>query len=157
MAEASEIKERTAAIAAEYTHLEGPLMPILHAVQHSFGYVPEESVQVIANAINIARAEVHGTLTFYPDFRREPAGKHVLKLCRAEACQSLGADQIAADIKTNLGIDFHETTADGALTLEPIFCLGLCSCAPAAILDESRVIGRIDADTVAALVAEVTA
>jgi formate dehydrogenase subunit gamma len=102
----------------------------------------------------MTRAEVHGVMTFYHDFRAAPAGKHVLKLCRAEACQSMGADRVAAHAQARLGVDWHETTPDGRVTLEPVFCLGLCACAPAAMVD-GRVVGRVDEARVDALIAEV--
>ena len=125
--------------------LEGPLLPILHGIQDEFGYVPQESLPVIAEALNISNAETHGVVTFYHDYRNHPAGRHVLKICRAEACQSMGGDAIAARIQQLLGVGFHETAADGSVTLEPIYCLGLCACAPAAMLD-GEVIGRLDGD-----------
>lgn len=122
---------------------EGPLLPILHELQGEFGYVPQETLPLIAQALNISRAEVHGVVTFYHDYRDHPAGRHVLKLCRAEACQSMGGDAMAQRARELLGIDWHGTTADGAVTLEPVYCLGLCACAPAAMLD-GEVIGRLD-------------
>ena len=122
--------------------LEGPALPILHAVQASLGYVPEEAVPLIADALNISRAEMHGVVSFYHDFRREPAGRHVLKLCRAEACQAMGGRKLAAHISERLGIGFGETTADGRVTLEATYCLGICSTAPAAMLD-GRLVGRV--------------
>jgi formate dehydrogenase subunit gamma len=134
--------------------LEGPLLPILHGIQHEFGYVPTESLPVIAEALNLSNAEVHGVATFYHDYRRHPAGRHVLKLCQAEACQSMGSDRIAAEVKAALGIGFHETAKDGSVTLEPVYCLGLCACAPSAMLD-GEPIGRVDTDTIAEIVAEV--
>ncbi|MGF7009375.1 formate dehydrogenase subunit gamma [Aminobacter sp. BE322] len=139
---------------SELRNLEGPLIPILHGVQEEFGYVPQETLPIIAEALNLSRAEVHGVFTFYHDFRKEPAGRHVLKLCQAEACQSMGSDAIAAQIKQKLGIDFHETTKDGAVTLEPVYCLGLCACAPSAMLD-GEVIGRLDADKIDEIAEEV--
>ena len=144
---------RVSAVIDEHLHLEGPLLPILHAVQEEFGYIPESAKQIIASALNISRAEVHGVITFYPDFRDHSSGRHVLKLCRAEACQSMGADAVAARVKALLGIDFHQTTLDGGVTLEPVYCLGLCACAPAAMLD-GEVYGRVDDQTAAELVAE---
>ncbi|CAN5326303.1 formate dehydrogenase subunit gamma [soil metagenome] len=123
---------------------EGPLLPILHAIQEEFGFVPPETLPLIAEALNISRADVHGVVTFYHDYREKPAGRHVLKVCRAEACQSMGGDQIAASLQTLLGVKFHETAKDGSVTLEPVYCLGLCACAPAAMLD-GAVIGRLDA------------
>ena len=150
------IAERTAQVIEDLKGLEGPLLPILHGIQHEFGFVPQESLPVIAEALNLSRAEVHGVVTFYHDFRSHPAGRHVLKLCQAEACQSMGSDAIAARMKQLLGIGFHETTRDGAVTLEPVYCLGLCACAPSAMLD-GDVIGRLDADKLDEIVAEVRA
>ena len=141
----TEIAGRTSAIIADLKGLEGPLLPILHGLQEEFGYVPQESLPVIADALNISRAEVHGVVTFYHDYRAHPAGRHVLKLCRAEACQSMGGDAIAARMQQLLGIGFHETAKDGSVTLEPVYCLGLCACAPSAMLD-GEVIGRLDAE-----------
>ena len=143
----TEIATRTASIVQEFQALEGPLLPILHGIQEEFGYVPQEALPVIASALNLSRAEVHGVVSFYHDFRREPAGRHVLKLCQAESCQAMGSDAVAARIKQLLGIDFHETTADGAVTLEPVYCLGLCACSPSAMLD-GEVIGRLDDDRI---------
>ncbi|WOC16747.1 formate dehydrogenase subunit gamma [Pseudochrobactrum sp. MP213Fo] len=134
--------------------LEGPLLPILHAVQAEYGYVPAETLTLIAHELNISRAEVHGVVSFYHDFRSSPAGRHVIKLCRAEACQSMGGDAIAAAAKRLLGLDWHQTSADGAVTLEPVYCLGLCACAPAAMVDD-QLIGRLDETRVAELAAEV--
>lgn len=149
----SDVGARTLAIVSELKGLEGPLLPILHEIQAEFGYVPQESLPVIARELNLSRAEVHGVVTFYHDFRDHPTGRHVLKLCRAEACQSMGGDAVAERIKALLGIDFHQTTLDGAVTLESIYCLGLCSCAPAAMFD-GEVHGRIDADLAKDLIAE---
>ena len=149
----SDVGERTLAIVGALKGLEGPLLPILHEIQAEFGYVPQESLPVIARELNLSRAEVHGVVSFYHDYRDHPAGRHVLKLCRAEACQSMGGDEVAERIKTLLGIDFHQTTMDGAVTLEPVYCLGLCSCAPAAMLD-GEVHGRIDVELAQELIAE---
>jgi len=149
----SDVGTKTLAIVGALKGLEGPLLPILHEIQAEFGYVPQESLPVIAKELNLSRAEVHGVITFYHDYRDHPAGRHVLKLCRAEACQSMGGDDIAERVKALLGIDFHQTTLDGAVTLEPVYCLGLCSCAPSAMLD-GAVHGRLDADLAAELVAE---
>ena len=146
--------ERSLEIIRELKHLEGPMLPILHAIRDEFGYVPEEVKPVIASELNLSRAEVHGVVTFYHDFRHEPAGRHVLKLCRAEACQSMGSDQLADRVKQLLGIDVHQTTLDGAVTLEPVFCLGLCACAPAAMLDDD-VYGRVDEHCLSEMMAEV--
>lgn len=136
-------EERTVEIVAEHNALEGPLMPILHAVQHTFGHVPEEAVPVIARELNLSRAEVHGVVTFYHDFRRELAGKHVLKMCRAEACQSMGCDSLVERAEERLGVSCGGTSADGRVTLEAVYCLGLCATGPSAMID-GRVVGRLD-------------
>lgn len=135
--------DRIAEILEAHRGLEGPLLPILHAIQAAFGFVPDTAVPQIAAALTLSKAEVHGVISFYHDFRSAPAGRHVLKLCRAEACQTVGADAVADRIKQALGIDWHETTPDGRVTLEPVFCLGLCACGPAAMVD-GRLVGRVD-------------
>ncbi|PBB27118.1 MULTISPECIES: formate dehydrogenase subunit gamma [unclassified Mesorhizobium] len=150
----TEIASRTAAIIEDMKGLEGPLLPILHEIQEEFGHVPQAALPVIADGLNLSRAEVHGVVTFYHDFRARPAGRHVLKLCQAEACQSMGSDSVAAKIKQLLGIGFHETTSDGSVTLEPVYCLGLCACSPSAMLD-GEVIGRLDSEKIDEILAEV--
>jgi formate dehydrogenase subunit gamma len=152
----TDIAAQTAAVIDELKSLEGPLLPILHGIQGEFGYVPSDSLPVIAEALNISKAEVHGVVTFYHDYRNHPAGRHVLKLCRAEACQSMGGDALAARMQQLLGLSFHETASDGSVTLEPVYCLGLCAVAPAAMLD-GEVIGRLDADKLDDIAAEVRA
>lgn len=146
--------ERAAQIIAEHRDLEGPLLPILHALQETFGCVTEDAVPLVAESLNLSRAEVHGVATFYHDFRRQPAGRHVLKLCRAEACQAAGGEALAARAEKRLGVAFGDTTADGRVTLEPIYCLGLCSVSPSAMVD-GRIVGRVDADKLDALIAEI--
>jgi formate dehydrogenase subunit gamma len=153
---AQEISDRVGAIVDRNIALEGPLLPILHDVQGEFGFVPQAALRLIAERLNISRAEAHGVMTFYHDFREEPAGRHVLKLCRAEACQSMGGDRVAEHARTVLGIEWNETTADGSVTLEPVYCLGLCACAPAAMLD-GRVIGRLDEERFDRIVKQVRA
>ena len=148
-----QVAERTQAVVEDLAQLEGPLLPILHEVQKEFGCVPEEALRTIAEALNLSRAEVHGVASFYHDFRKEPAGRHVLKICRAEACQSMGGDALADGVCAALGIDWHETTPDGRVTLEPVYCLGLCSCAPAAMLD-GELHGRLDETAMSELVKE---
>ena len=140
----ADIVFRTSEIIAPFLDWEGPAMPMLHAIQASFGFVPEASFPVVANALNLSRAEIHGLVSFYHDFRREPAGRTVVKLCRAEACQSRGADSVAAHASARLGIAWHETTPDGAVTLEPVFCLGLCAAAPCGMVND-RTVARLDA------------
>ncbi|HEY8289115.1 MAG TPA: formate dehydrogenase subunit gamma [Acetobacteraceae bacterium] len=136
-------ESRASAIIARHVGGEGVTLPILHDLQEVFGCVPAEAVPLVADALNLTRAEVHGIVTFYHDFRRHPPGRHVLRLCRAEACQSVGADAVGADVRQRLKVDWHETTADGAVTLEPVFCLGLCAIGPSAMLD-GRPLGRVD-------------
>jgi len=128
----------------------GALLPVLHAVQDALGFVPAQAVPVIADALNLSRAEVHGVVSFYHDFRPHQPGRHVLRLCRAEACQSMGAARIAELAQREAGIGFGVTTADGELTLEAVYCLGNCACAPAAMLD-GEVHGRLDEASVRAL------
>jgi len=144
---------RGAEIIAEHTHLEGATLVILHALQEAFGYVPEAAIPMVASALNLSRAEVHGVFTFYHDFRKKPAGRHVLKLCRAEACQAAGGDRLAARAEAKLGIALGDTTADERVTLEPIYCLGLCASAPSAMLD-GRLVGRLDEARIDVLLAE---
>jgi formate dehydrogenase subunit gamma len=127
--------DRAEAIIAAHTGQEGATLPILHDLQSTFGFVPAEAVPLVAHALNLTRAEVHGVVTFYHEFRRHPPGRHILHLCRAEACQSLGCDALADQVRSRLNIAWHETTSDGAVTLEPVFCLGLCAIGPAALLD----------------------
>lgn len=143
-------------ILAAHQGLEGPLLPILHAIQHEFGHIPEAALPQIAAALTLSKAEVYGVVTFYHDFRREPAGRHVVKLCRAEACQAMGGTAMHDQARARLGLDWHETSADGRVTLEPVYCLGLCACAPAAMVD-GRVLGRVDAARIEAIAAEVGA
>ncbi|RVU21538.1 formate dehydrogenase subunit gamma [Methylobacterium oryzihabitans] len=144
---------RAAGIIAEHTQREGATLPILHALQETFGYVDAEAVPLIADALNLSRAEVHGCITFYHDFRSAPAGRRTVKLCRAEACQAMGADALHDEILSRLGVDWHGTTRDGAVTVEPVFCLGLCACGPAALID-GQPLARLDADTLQAVVTE---
>ena len=115
---------------------EGALLPILHAIQAVEGYVPAEVVPRIADALNLSRAEVHGVISYYHHFRQKPAGKVVVQICRAEACQAVGADTFALEAVKALGCDFHETTKDGAVTLEPVYCLGQCACGPSAMIND---------------------
>jgi formate dehydrogenase subunit gamma len=145
--------EHAAQIISENLRREGPTLPILQALQETFGHVPEAAVRMVAEALNLTRAEVHGVVTFYHDFRREPPGRRVLKLCRAEACQAAGGDALAASAQSLLGIETGHTTPDGRVTLEAVYCLGLCATAPSAMLDD-RVVGRLDEARLAALLTE---
>jgi formate dehydrogenase subunit gamma len=127
---------------AQHAQLPGALLVVLHAIQDRLGYVPPDCLPRIALALNLSRAEVHGVITFYHDFRTSPPGRHVVRLCQAEACQSMGSEALAAHAKSRLGLDFHQTSANGALTLEPVYCLGNCACSPALTID-GRVHGRV--------------
>ncbi len=141
---------------ALYKHMPGGLLPLLHAIQDDIGWVPEVSYLPISKGLALSVAEVHGVVTFYHHFRRHPAGKHILHICRAESCQAMGAVKLEADIKAKLGIDYHQTTSDGAITLEPIYCLGNCACSPAVMMDD-EVYGRMDNQKMADLVADARA
>ena len=127
-AEATEIVSR-------HDGREGPLLPILHDLQSAFGHVPEPAIPFLAHALNITRAEVHGVVSFYHDFRRERAGCHVLKLCRAEACQSMDGEAFARRVLDRFNLDWGGTTSDGRVTIEAVYCLGLCASAPSAMFD----------------------
>lgn len=133
---------------------EGPLLPILHDIQTAFGCIPAPAVPFIAHALNLTRAEVHGVVTFYHDFRDKPGGRHVLKLCRAEACQSVDGEGVAGQVLRHFGLDWGDTTPDGRLTIEATYCLGLCACGPSAMLD-GEPIGRLSADSIPDIAREV--
>lgn len=152
----TEIVSAVTPIIERWRHEEGPLLPILNGIQRELGYVPREVLPVIADALNLSRAEVYGVVSFYHDYREKPAGRHVLKLCRAEACQSMGGEAIAERLQSLLGVKFGETAADGSVTLEEVYCLGLCACSPAAMLD-GEVIGRLDEEKAAEIAREVHA
>jgi formate dehydrogenase subunit gamma len=137
--------DRLVAIVAAHADLEGPLLPILHAAQAAFGCVPAEAVPIIAGALNLTRAEVHGVVSFYQDFRETPAGARVIKLCRAESCQAVDGDSVAERLLAALGIGWGETTTDGAITVEAVYCLGLCAVSPAALVD-GEPLGRATAE-----------
>ena len=147
---------RADAVIEAHRGMAGALLPMLHAMQGEFGCVPREVEPMIAAALNLSRAEVYGVISFYHDFRREPAGRHVLKLCRAEACQAMGAAALANGLLGRLGVEWGGKTADGRLSVEPTFCLGLCACAPAALLD-GEPLGRVDRAVLDQVVAEARA
>jgi formate dehydrogenase subunit gamma len=136
-------EDRARDIIAQFAGTEGASLPILHELQGTFGCIPLEAEPLVAAALNISRAEVHGIVTFYHEFRRKPPGRHVLHVCRAEACQAVGADAVGAHVRAALAVDWHGTSADGAVTLEPVFCLGLCASGPSALLDGNPV-GRLN-------------
>lgn len=149
-------EEEIRSVVTPLTSLEGPLLPMLHALQATYGYVPRECVPVLADVLNLGRAEIHGVISFYHDFRDHPAGRHVLKICRAEACQSMGGNALAEETLAKLGVGWHGTTPDGRVTVEPVYCLGMCACAPAAMVD-GRVVGRVDAARMDAILSGVRA
>jgi formate dehydrogenase subunit gamma len=133
------------------SHRDGPLIEILHEVQAEFGCIPSGAVPLIARALNLSRAEVHGVVTFYHHFRSKAPGRHVLQICRAESCQAAGGRALERHAQQRLGVGFGETTPDGRLTLEAVYCLGLCACSPAAMLDD-EVHGRVTAERLDALI-----
>lgn len=130
----------------------GCLLEVLHAVQAELRYIPPAAIPLIAELLNLSRAEVHGVVTFYHHFRHDPPGRHTLRLCRAESCQSMGGDALAAHARARLGIDFKQTTSDGAITLEAVYCLGNCACSPAVMIDE-ELFGRVSPERFDELVA----
>lgn len=132
------------AIAERMMALDGPLLPILHAINDQLGFVDERALPIIADVLNLTRAEVQGVVSFYHDFRRAPAGRHVVKVCRAEACQAMGAERLIAELETAFGVKLGETSADGRITLEAVYCLGNCALSPAALID-GKLYGRLDA------------
>lgn len=134
----SEQQNTDAAVAAAidaWKDRPGPLLPLLHDIQHRLGHIPEQSVPDIAAALRLSRAEVHGVISFYPDFRLQPAGRHTVRICRAESCQARGSQALADRARQRLGLDWHETGADGRYTLEPVYCLGLCAYSPTVVVD----------------------
>jgi formate dehydrogenase subunit gamma len=139
-------------IASDLKGRPGPLLEVLHAIQAALGYVPGGAVPIVAEVLNLSRAEVHGVVTFYHYFRRSRPGAHTVSLCQAEACQSMGAEALTAHARRRLGIDFHQTSADGRFSLEPIYCLGNCACSPALMID-GRLYGRVTPERFDALVA----
>jgi formate dehydrogenase subunit gamma len=144
--------KRAEAIIDGMKHLDGALLPILHALQAEFGYVDEAILPIAAKALNLSKAEVHGTLSFYHDFRTVPAGHHQIAICRAEACQSVGCERLVGHLEHAHGLRIGETRADGLLTVLEVFCLGNCALGPA-ILADGEPIGRVDEDMLDALVA----
>ena len=140
-------------IVQEKKSLDGALMPILHALNDEFGYVDASIVPVIADELNLSRAEVHGVLTFYHDFRKSPGGRHVVKICRAEACQSMQGRELEAHIKRHLKVELGETTPDKKITFEAVYCLGLCACAPSLMVD-GKLHGRVTPEKFDRIIAE---
>jgi formate dehydrogenase subunit gamma len=144
MSESAEEQQATAArkIASAHAGTPGGLLPVLHEIQDRFGFISDSAARAVAAELNLSRAEVHGVLTFYHLFRRSPPGKRTIYLCRAEACQAMGARELERHVKDKLAIDFHQTTQDRRFSLEPIYCLGNCACSPAIMIDDA-VHGRV--------------
>jgi formate dehydrogenase subunit gamma len=138
---------------ARYQHTPGGLLPLLRDLQDQWGHIPADAVPTIAQAMKLSRAEVHGVISFYHDFRTEPAGRHLLQICRAEACQAMGARALEAYAKERLGVDYGGTTEDGEVTLEPVYCLGNCACSPSVRIDDA-VYARVDGERLDQLLAE---
>jgi formate dehydrogenase subunit gamma len=130
---------------SRYKGSPGPLLQVLHAVQNGLGYIPPAAIAPIAEGLNLSRAEVHGVVTFYHYFRQSPAGRHIVQLCQAEACRAMHCENLTEHAKRRLGIDFHQTTADGRFTLEPVYCLGNCACGPSVMIDQD-LHGRVTAE-----------
>jgi len=129
-------------VIAELKHEAGPLLPVLHGIQNALGYVPPDAVPLVADALNLSRADVHGVISFYHYFRDTPPGRHVIHVCRAESCQSMNGKALEAHVKSRLGIAFHQTTESGSFTVEPVYCLGNCACSPAVMVD-GELYGRV--------------
>jgi len=146
-------EDRARAIIETHKGMRGALLPMLHAFQEEFGYIPQDAIQLLANALNITRAEVHGVASFYHDFRREMPGRHIVKVCRAEACQSMGADDLVEHAKRRLSVDMGGTTGDKSFTLEAVYCLGNCALSPAVMIDET-LHGRVSPERFDELVAQ---
>ena len=128
--------EQASEVVEQFRGQPGALIVALHKLQETFGYIDEAAMPMLAKLFNLSRAEVHGVTSFYHDFRRHPPGRYTVKVCQAEACQAMGSEQLTAAIKQQLGCDFHETTQDGMFTLEPVYCLGNCACAPSIMVDK---------------------
>jgi formate dehydrogenase subunit gamma len=135
-------REAVLRVVAAHRTRPGALIEILHGVQAELGFIPPAAVPVLAEELNLSRAEVHGVVTFYHYFRHHPAGRQTVRVCQAESCQAMGAEGLTQHVKERLGVDFHETTADGEFTLEPVYCLGNCACSPALMKDE-ELCGRV--------------
>lgn len=141
-------------IIADNKNKQGALLPILHGIQDSIGHIPPEVVSVIADELNLSRAEVHGVISFYHHFRQSLPGRHTIQICQAESCQAMGGSKLTEHAKECLGIDFHETTADQEFSLEPVYCLGNCACSPAVMIDD-EVYGRVTDDRLEQLLSQV--
>lgn len=156
MTESSTMQVTVQNITTSLKDKPGALLPILHAIQDTLGFVPDESIPTIAKALNLSRAEVHGVISFYHYFRNTKPGKNTIHLCRAESCQAMGAKHLENHVKSRLGIDFHETTADGQFSLEPVYCLGNCACSPAMQIG-TEIYGRVSTESFDTTINEIEA
>lgn len=154
--QAADLQAKVDALITQFQHKPGALLPLLHGIQDTLGYVPESAYPSISKALNLSVAEVHGVVTFYHHFRTTKPGRHILQICRAESCQAMGSEALEAHAKKCLNIDYHQTTADQSITLEPVYCLGNCALSPNIMLDE-EVYGRVSTADLDMLVAEVAA
>lgn len=144
------------ALIKKHQHQPGALLPLLHAIQDEIGYVPEACYAPISKGLSLSVAEVHGVVTFYHHFRTHKPGSHIMQICRAESCQAMGSEALEAHAKQCLNVDYHQTTDDGAITLEPVYCLGNCALSPSVMIDD-EVYGRVTAEDLEALIAEARA
>ena len=151
-----EVSATINALIAKHQNQPGALLPLLHAIQDTIGFVPEDAYLPISKALSLSVAEVHGVVTFYHHFRSHKPGRHIMQICRAESCQAMGSEALEAHAKKCLGIDYHQTTQDEAITLEPIYCLGNCALSPSVMVDD-EVYGRVSAADLDALIAEARA
>ena len=153
MTESNSIQETVQAVITTLKDKPGALLPILHGIQDALGYIPADSVSAIAQGLHLSRAEVHGVISFYHYFRDTPPGKQTIHICRAESCQAMGGKELEQHVKDQLGIDYHETTADGQFSLEPVYCLGNCACSPAIQVGED-IYGRVSPQSFDAIINE---
>lgn len=153
MTESTSIQETVQAVITTLKDKPGALLPILHGIQDALGYIPADSVPAIAQGLHLSRAEVHGVISFYHYFRETPPGKQTVHICRAESCQAMGGKQLEQHVKDQLGIDYHETTADGQFSLEPVYCLGNCACSPAIQIGDD-IYGKVSAQSFDAIINE---
>ncbi len=153
MTESTSIQETVQSFITTLKDKPGALLPILHGIQNALGYIPADSVPAIAQGLHLSRAEVHGVISFYHYFRDTPPGKQTIHICRAESCQAMGGKQLEQHVKDQLGIDYHETTADGQFSLEPVYCLGNCACSPAIQIGDD-IYGKVSAQSFDAIINE---
>jgi len=141
------------ALIVKHQQQPGALLPLLHAIQDTVGYVPESCYASISKALSLSVAEVHGVVTFYHHFRTHKPGRHIMQICRAESCQAMGSEALEAHAKACLNVDYHQTTADGAITLEPVYCLGNCALSPTVVMDD-EIYGRVSPAELDAMIAD---